>query len=103
MSVRYLRLLLALFFLLAGVGLLVLRFSFPEAIARFDPLRIFLGAIFALVLAGWNLMKWYAAMLEFERRATPVREPLQREPDAARDDRPNPELDFGKRDDRTAD
>jgi hypothetical protein len=100
MNVRFLRLLLGLFFLFAGTALLVVRFAAPDAVAKFDPLRIFLGGVFALVLAGWNLMKWYAAVLEFERRSTPVRSPLQREPDAVREEEPNPEFDFSKRDER---
>jgi hypothetical protein len=95
MAVRHLRLALGLFFLIAGLFLLVLRFGMPEAVVRFDPLRLFLGALLALVLSAVNLMKWYSGHLWFQQQATPVRRPL-------RSDRPgtneeyNPEFDFGK-------
>lgn len=101
MFVRYYRLVLGVFFLLAGVGLLVLRFGAPETVAKFDPIRIFLGAIFALVLGCWNLMKWYAQMMDFQQRATPVRQPLQRDPDAVKEEAPNPEFDFSKKDEKS--
>src|SRR5829696_7221777 len=63
MAVRQLRLMLGLFFLFAGVGLLVLRFAVPDAVARFNPTRLLIGAFLALVLAGVNLAKWYAGYL----------------------------------------
>src|SRR5438093_1415004 len=98
MNVRSMRLVLGLFFLFAGLSLLVLRFAGPEVLAeddklrnflaKFDPVRIVLGSIFALVMAGWNLTKWYAATLDSDRRATPVRQPFQREPDAVREEEP---------------
>lgn len=102
MTVRYLRLTLGLFFLVAGAGLLAVRFTVPEVVAKFDPLRLFLGAAFALVLGGWNLTKWYAAGLDFRRSATPGRRPIRREPGAAREEAPNPDFDFGKREEPPA-
>lgn len=97
MKARFLRLLLGLFFLLVGAGLLVLQFGMPEAAARLDPIRLFLGAIFAFVLAALNLARWYASVLEFQRLSTPVRRPFQRDPDAAREETPNPDFDFSKK------
>ena len=95
MAIRHMRLALGAFFLVVGIGLLVLRFGAPEAVARFDPLRLFLGALLALVLSAVNLMKWYSGWLWFQERATPVREPLQPEPTRT-DEEYNPEFDFGK-------
>jgi hypothetical protein len=90
------RLALGLFFLVMGVLLLVVRFGVPEVAAKFNMTRLLLGAAFAIVLSGWNLVRWYSATLDFYRRATPVRMPLQPNPDAPRDEEPNPDFDFGK-------
>jgi hypothetical protein len=95
MALRHLRLMLGLFFLFAGVGLLVLRFGMPEAVARFDLTRLLIGALLALVLAGVNLAKWYAGYMWFQERATPVRRPLQPDPTAPGEEY-NPEFDFNK-------
>lgn len=95
MAIRHMRLVLGAFFLIVGVGLLVLRFGVPDAVARFDPLRLFLGALLALGLSAVNLMKWYSGWLWFQQQATPVREPLRSDPTAAREEY-NPEFDFGK-------
>lgn len=97
MSVRNTRLVLAVFFLLAGVTLLVLRFGMPEAVAKFDKTRLFLGAVLALGLGGVNLMKWYAGWLYARQTATPVRTPLQPGDDAPRGTEYNPEFDFDKK------
>lgn len=97
MKVRYLRLYLGLFFLFTGAGLLVLRFAVPDAVAKFDPLRVFIGAILALILGGVNLAKWYAEMTAFYQQATPVRKPFQPDPEAMRDEEPNPDFDFSKK------
>jgi hypothetical protein len=97
MKARVLRLLLGLFFLVVGVGLLILQFGMPEAAARLDPIRLFLGAIFAFVLAALNLARWYAGVLEFQRLSTPVRRPFQRDPDAVKEEAPNSEFDFSKK------
>ncbi len=101
MAVRHMRLILGVFFLFAGVGLLVLRFGMPDAAARLDPLRLFLGAILALVFSAVNLMKWYAGWLWFHQQATPVRRPLQPESDATTDREYLPEFDFTKPDERS--
>jgi hypothetical protein len=95
MTVRHMRLMLGVFFLIMGVVLLALRFGAPEAMARFDPTRLFLGALLALALGCWNLMKWYSAWMWFQERATPVRRPLQPDPTASAEEY-NPEFDFDK-------
>jgi hypothetical protein len=90
------RLVLGTFFLIAGVGLLVLRFGMPDVAARINsPMRLLVGALLALVLAGLNFAKWYSGWLWFQQRATPVRRPLQ--PDrAGANEEYNPEFDFSK-------
>ena len=98
MTVRHMRLALGLFFLLAGIGLLVLRFAVPEVGARFNtPTRLIIGALLALVLAALNLSKWYAGWMWFRQQATPVRQPLQRDPSAGATEH-NPAFDFDKKD-----
>jgi len=96
MTVRHMRLALGIFFLVAGVVLLVLRFGVPDVVAKLDPLRLFLGAILAVVLGAWNLMKWYSAWMWYHDQATPIRRPLQRDPLPQRDEEPNPDFDFSK-------
>ncbi|MDY3555820.1 hypothetical protein R5W24_004966 [Gemmata sp. JC717] len=98
MAVRHMRLAIGLFFLMAGATLLTVRFVAPDRVAQlFDPLRLALGAILALVLAGVNFAKWYAGRLAHDELSTPVRRPFQ--PDPVRrgeDSEPNPDFDFGK-------
>ena len=98
MAIRHMRLALGLFFLCAGVALLVVRFAVPDALPRFDPMRIFLGALLALAMSFWNLSKWYAGWLWFREQATPVRVPLQRDPSAGGEPEVLPEFDFSKPD-----
>jgi hypothetical protein len=101
--VRHTRLTLGLFFLIAGVALLVLRFGAPEVAARINsPLRLVIGALLALALGGVNVAKWYAGWLAYNQRATPIRRPLQPDPTASAETDPNPEFDFGKNDERSA-
>jgi hypothetical protein len=96
------RLMVALFFFVAGVSLLALRFGAPEAAARINsPTRLLIGALLALVLGGLNLAKWYAGWLAHDEATTPVRQPLQPDPSASADPEYNPELDFSKKSDTT--
>src|SRR5688572_8105585 len=95
MAVRQMRLVLGVFFLLAGLTLLTLRFGAPDVVARLDSTRLLIGALLALVLAGVNLAKWYAGYLWARQRATPVRTPLQADATASREEY-NPEFDFNK-------
>ena len=100
MTVRHMRLTLGLFFLVAGTGLIVVRFAVPEIGARFNETRLLLGGLLALVLAGMNLAKWYAGWMWYQRQATPVRSPLQ--PDHTAAPERLPEFDFSKSDDKPA-
>ena len=96
MPIRQMRLIMGLFFLCAGTALLVVRFGFPEALPRMDPLRLFLGALLALALGCWNLAKWYTGWLWYQEQATPVRYPLQPDPNAEHRPEVLPEFDFDK-------
>lgn len=97
MAVRHMRLVLGVFFLLAGVGLLVLRFGAPDVAARINsPTRLLVGALLALALGGLNLAKWYSGWMWFQQKATPARTPLQSDRAGHTDEEYNPELDFGK-------
>lgn len=96
MAVRHMRLALGAFFVLAGVVLLAVRFGAPEAVARFDPLRLSLGAVLAIVLGAVNILKWYSGYLWAKQQATPVRRPLRPDPAARGGDEYNPEFDFGR-------
>ena len=97
MAVRHMRLTLGLFFLLAGTTLLVLRFALPEVGARLNtPMRLLIGALLALVLAGLNLSKWYAGWVWYRQQATPVRRPFQPDPSAGAQPEVIPEFDFSK-------
>jgi hypothetical protein len=97
MNVRQVRLALGLFFLLMGTALLVLRFGFPDLAQQFGaPRRLFVGALFALVMGGLNVARWYVAHVEFLRRATPVRPPLRPDTAARAPTEYNPEFDFDR-------
>ena len=97
MAVRHMRLAIGVFFLLAGAGLLALRFGAPDVAARLnDPTRLLIGALLALVLGGVNLAKWYSGALWFQQKSTPVRRPLQPDRDDRTEGEYNPELDFGR-------
>jgi hypothetical protein len=102
MTVRHLRLMIGLFFLVAGTAILALRFCAPEVAARVnDPMRLLIGGLLGLVLAGVNLAKWYAGWLAAEERATPVRHPFQPDPTASADPENNPDFDFTRSDEPT--
>jgi hypothetical protein len=96
MSIHTLRLVLGVFFLLAA-GLLFARgWLMPGLDAKFDSLRLNLGAVFALVFGALNLVRWYLVWSYRRQRAIPVRTPLQPDPSIVRPEPPNPELDFTK-------
>lgn len=103
MAVRHMRLAIGLFFMLMGVGILVLRYGAPEKAAKINDLtRLTIGGCLALVLAGWNFAKWYAGWTWYRQQSTPVRQPLQPNRDEWDKDEYNPELDFGKDENRPA-
>jgi hypothetical protein len=61
-------------------------------------MRLLIGGLLALVLAGLNLAKWYAGLLAYEQAATPIRRPFQPDPTASAEPEHNPEFDFSKKD-----
>jgi hypothetical protein len=94
MKVRHLRLGLGLFFA-AMAALLFLRNEVaPELAAKFRNQKLTLGAWFALVLAGWNVARWYVEWAS-TRAPRPVN-PLSVK-SLRREDGPNPELTFDTR------
>jgi hypothetical protein len=96
MSVYTMRLGLGLFFLLTATVLFARRWLAPGLDAQFDPLRLNLGAVFALVFGALNVVRWYLMWSYRRNRATPVRTPLQPDPSLIRPEPPNPDLDFTK-------
>jgi hypothetical protein len=87
-----LHLILAAFWLVVGVAMLVGLWLRPAAGLRFGGDGIPLGAV-ALLFAGYNLVRWYG------RRRTPRPIPAAptRRPAAAPEDRePRPEFDFSR-------
>lgn len=59
MKVRNLRLAMGVFFAAMAVVLFLRNEIAPELAAKFRPERLTIGAWFALVLAGWNVARWY--------------------------------------------
>ncbi|MBA4064794.1 MAG: hypothetical protein C0501_13990 [Isosphaera sp.] len=92
-----LRLVLGLMFLVLAAAIFTRAWTAPDLDARFDPVRMNLGGVLALVFGGLNLARWYAAYSYRQARRTPVRTPLQPDPSAAGPEPPNPDLDFSKR------
>lgn len=97
MNVWHARLALGMFFMFAGVAVLVLRFGFPDVAQRFGrPLNMAIGGVFALVMGALNLARWYVAHQHFRSRATPVRTPLQPEREERAPAEYNPDFDFDR-------
>jgi hypothetical protein len=94
MSAHTMRLVLGVLFLLLGVLILTRRWVMPDVGAGFDPTRMTLGGILALVFAGLNFARWYVARAYLRDRSTPVRTPLQPDPTMTPPDPPNPDFDF---------
>jgi uncharacterized SAM-binding protein YcdF (DUF218 family) len=88
-----LRLVLGLLFLMLTAAIFTRAWSAPGLDDRFDPLRLNLGGVLALVFGGLNLARWYSAWSYQQARRTPVRTPLQPNPEA-RDEPRNLDLDF---------
>ena len=97
MSVHTMRLMLGIMFLILAGGIFARDLFAPGLGARFDPLRMNLGGVLALVFGCLNLAKWYVAWSNRQILATPVRTPLQRDPSVVQPEPHNPELDFTKR------
>jgi hypothetical protein len=92
-SISTLRLLVGIFFLLASAFLALRSWIAPEWAARYDPLRLNLGAAFALVFGLLNLTRWYLSWSHRRMQAIPVRTPLQPDPSLVRPE-VRPEFDF---------
>jgi hypothetical protein len=99
MSVRTMRFVMGILFLLLGSAIFTRHWLFPEFAAKNDPLRMNLGGVFALVFGGLNLARWYTAWAFVKSSQTAVRYPLQRDPSAAPQVEPIPEFDFTKQPD----
>jgi hypothetical protein len=97
MTVRSMRLGMAVFFLVMGLAIFARHWVMPWLEDMFDPLRLNLGATLALVLAGVNLARWYTIHSFIKEQRRPVRYPLQRDPSAEPQVEPIPEFDFSKR------
>ena len=96
MSVMNMRLGLGILFLLLATAIFTREWLLPGFGANFDPLRMNLGGVLALVFGGLNLARWYTMWSYKRAQATPVRTPLQPDPSVVRPEPPNPELDFTK-------
>ncbi|MCS7022289.1 MAG: hypothetical protein NZ703_04555 [Gemmataceae bacterium] len=93
MSIRTLRLLVGIFFLGASAFLWARHWLAPEWATRYDPLRLNLGAAFALVFGLLNVARWYMSWSQQRWATTAVRYPLQPDPSLVRPQL-RPELDF---------
>ena len=96
MSVRALRLGLALVWLLVGVALLLRGTLFPEWAARQEGNSLDIGAILALAFAAWNLARWIGSAPRPAGELPPHRRPLEPGRDGERKDEYLPEFDFSK-------
>ena len=96
MQVRTMRLMMGILFLCLGCAIFCRQWLFPEFAAGYDPLRMSLGGVLALVFGGLNLARWYMAKSFAKLTQTPVHYPLQRDPSAAPQVEPIPEFDFTK-------
>jgi hypothetical protein len=101
MSIHALRLGLGILFLCLAAAIFGRQWVFPELDAKYNTLRLNLGGVFALVFGCLNVVRWYLAWSHRRQLATPVQTPLQPDPSLVPPERPNPDLDFTKVDDRT--
>jgi hypothetical protein len=93
MIIHTVRLCLGIFFLLAGGCLLTRHWIAPTWFQRYDPLRMNLGAAFALVFGLLNVVRWYVVWSRRQQLAVPVRTPLQPDPSLVQP-QIRPEFDF---------
>jgi hypothetical protein len=95
MAVRHLRLAMGVFFVALAVILFFRHALVPGLAEKFREQNLAVGAWFALVLAGWNLSRWY---MDWAARRMPVGEnplavrTLGRERNGPEE--PNPDFDF---------
>jgi len=83
-TIATLRLIVGVFFLLASAFLTLRYWIAPEWAARYDPLRMNLGAAFAFVFGLLNLTRWYLSWSQRQRVSLPVHYPLQPDPSLIR-------------------
>lgn len=93
MSIPVLRLIVGVFFLVASAFLALRYWLVPEWAARYDPLRMNVGAVFAFVFGLLNITRWYLSWSHRRTQAIPVRYPLQPDPSLVRPEL-RPEFDF---------
>ena len=96
MSILTMRLVMGILFLLLAAAMFGRRWLMPDLDARYDPLRMNLGAALALVFGGLNLARWYVVWSYRRAKQIAVRTPLQPDPSMKSPVVTNPELDFTK-------
>lgn len=96
MRLDYLRFGMAGVFLCVSAVLFLRNIIAPDFFARLQQFNLWLGAWFALVLAGWNAARGYMEWMSYKERQTPVRLPFQHERETSNAYERNPELDFFK-------
>jgi hypothetical protein len=97
MNVGVMRLGFAVFWLLVASLLFLRRYVVPEAVlGRIDSGNLDLGAVLAVVLGGWNLVRWYMGRPRppAESPLDTRRRPLEPRRDGERVEEYNPEFDF---------
>jgi hypothetical protein len=94
MAIHRMRLALGIFFLVLATIILTRQWFLPGWGLGFDPLRMNLGGILALVFGCLNLARWYVVWSTRRARATPVQTPFQPDPSLVKPEPPNPDLDF---------
>jgi hypothetical protein len=97
MDVRVLRLAFAVFWLLVAALVFLRHYLLPEGVlGRIDSRNLDLGAVLAVALGWWNLIRWYMgrprppAEMPLDTR----RRPLEPRGDGERVEEYNPEFDF---------
>jgi hypothetical protein len=99
MWVRHWRFILGVFWLGMAIALFFRDEIFPgDVVARFRARNLTFGAWLGLLLAGWNLARWYQAKSDRARRAGGHQAPLRPRPDSTAGYEYNPEFDFQKMD-----
>jgi hypothetical protein len=95
MGINQIRLFMAIFFLVMSIGLFARRWFVSEEVLRqYSESRLDLSAAFALLLCGWNAVRWYAARSEIRRRQE-LHDLKQRRVEQNPDEY-NPEFDFSE-------
>jgi hypothetical protein len=93
------RVVLGLFWLAMALALFFREELFPEELlAQYRGRNLSFGAWLGLVLAGWNLARWYQNETIRLQRTLPARKPLRPRSGADAEYEYNPEFDFQKQD-----